>query len=111
MSWALQYMLPYKKRSEGLIMITIQDAVKAAKEFAISLYKEDELKNMRVEEIELASDEGRWLVTLGWVETSVRQLGGLAGLTNASIEPLPRVYKIFTVNSESGNVESMKIRE
>ena len=74
-------------------MITVKTLLRQQKN-SYSLYKEDELKNMRVEEIELASDEGRWLVTLGWVETSVRQLGGLAGLTNASIE-LPQYIRYY----------------
>ena len=57
-------------------MISIQDAVKAAREFALHLYTQDELKQMRVEEIESTPSEDKWLVTLGWVESSVRQVGG-----------------------------------
>ena len=92
-------------------MICIEDAVKAARDFAEKIYTEGELKQLRVEEIESSQDEKKWFVTLGWVEPAVRQLGGFAGLTNATLEPLPRVYKIFTINAETGHVESMKMRE
>lgn len=94
-------------------MVSIENAVSSALEFATKIYdkSKDELKNLRVEEIELIENEEVWIVTLGWTETAVRQIGGFAGLTNASIEPLPRVYKIFTIDAKNGTVKSMKIRE
>lgn len=92
-------------------MISIEVAVQAAREFANQLYAEGELKQLRVEEIETNQDESRWLITLGWVEPDVRQLGGFAGLANSKLEPLPRVYKLFTINAKTGVVESMKMRD
>jgi len=92
-------------------MISIHEAVKSARDFANNIYEAEELKHLRVEEIELVAEDKKWIVTLGWVEPAVRQIGGFAGLANTSIEPLPRVYKTFTINADSGNVESMKIRE
>ena len=92
-------------------MIGIEEAVRAAKDFAERLYAEGELRQLRVEEIETTDDDTKWLVTLGWVEPAVRQFGGIAGIANNSIEPLPRVYKVFTIDAENGEVESMKMRE
>lgn len=92
-------------------MISIEEAVKAARDFASKLYSEGELKDLRVEEIESSEDDNKWFVTLGWVEPAVQQLGGFAGLANARIEPLPRVYKVFTIDAETGRVESMKMRD
>jgi hypothetical protein len=92
-------------------MISIEEAVKAACDFAEKIYTSEELKQLRVEEVESSQDEKKWFVTLGWVEPAVQQLGGFAGLTNATLEPLPRVYKIFTINSDTAHVESMKMRE
>lgn len=90
-------------------MVSIEDAVKAAHDFAKRLYDSGELKDLRVEEIEHSED--KWVVTLGWVEPAVREVGGFAGLTNvATLEPLPRVYKVFTVDKD-GQVESMKMRD
>jgi len=47
-------------------------------------------------------------VTLGWVEPAVSQPGLVL---NGAVQKLPRVYKLFEVDAESGEVSSMKIRE
>lgn len=91
-------------------MISIEDAVNSARDFAGRLYAEGELKQLRVEEFESSADDKKWIVTLGWIEPAVRQIGGFAGLTNTTLEPLPRVYKIFTIDAETGRVLSMKMR-
>jgi hypothetical protein len=92
-------------------MISIEQAVDAARDFAARLYAEGELRQLRVEEIETTDDDTKWLVTLGWVEPAVRTLGGIAGIANTSIEPLPRVYKVFAIHAQTGKVESMKMRD
>lgn len=92
-------------------MITIEEAVTAAHNFSSRIYSGIKLDNLRVEEIECLEDKNVWLITLGWVETSSRTVGGgLAALGNTKIEPLPRVYKIFRVNGDTGNVEKMTMR-
>lgn len=92
-------------------MISIEDAVKSAREFAERLYAEGELKQLRVEEIESSDDDKKWLITLGWIEPAVKQIGGFAALANATLEPLPRVYKIFAIDAVTGHVLSMKMRK
>lgn len=89
-------------------MINMQDAVRAARDFAGQMYSEGELKKMRVEEIESSEDDKKWFVTLGWVEEAVQQVGGFA--TNATLERVPRVYKVFVVDAADGHVVSMKMR-
>lgn len=90
-------------------MINVKDAVAAAEEFARSLYEDSELRHLRLEEVELSGDERSWLVTLGWVEPAVAR-GGLSLALPSTLEKLPRVYKTFNVDAESGEVHSMKIR-
>jgi len=90
-------------------MISIDQAVKAARDFAKQLYVEGELKGLRVEEVEM--EGGEWRITLGWVEHAVRE--GLAARMGMEADPivvLPRVYKVFTVDSETGEVKSMRMR-
>ena len=91
-------------------MITIEQAVEAARNFVKRVNVEDELKQLRVEEIESSEDNERWFVTLGWVEPAARTIG-FSGLTPATIEALPRVYRVFSVDAESGEVISMKMRD
>ncbi|MDB4906264.1 MAG: hypothetical protein JWO05_1048 [Gemmatimonadetes bacterium] len=79
-----------------------------------SFYSADEIKTLRLEEVELSDDSRFWKITLGWVEPASRttQAGGnIFAAARADIVPLPRVYKQFLVNGETGQVASMKIRE
>ncbi len=92
-------------------MISMQEAVKAARDYARQLYPEEELKGLRVEEIESSPDDKIWYVTLGWVEPAIREVGGFGGLTNLAVAALPRVYKVFEVDGETGRVGSMKMRD
>jgi hypothetical protein len=87
-------------------MVDVKQAVKAAEDYARDLYGEKELRDLRLEEVELGDGGARWRVTLGWAEHSVSP-GGLV-FTNGK---LPRVYKVFEVDAGSGEVKSMKIRD
>jgi hypothetical protein len=91
--------------------IDVLSAVKAAESYARMLYPEDELRSLRLEEVELSPDEGHWDVTLGWVEPAVRSVGGLSLGGVTAIQKLPRVYKLFRVDAATGEVLSMKIRD
>jgi hypothetical protein len=91
-------------------MIEIKDAVTAAMEFARGVYDDSELRGLRLEEVETDPVDQTWKITLGWVEQDYHSnpfLGGM--LTQPSA--LPRVYKTFLVDANTGRVQSMKIRE
>jgi hypothetical protein len=89
-------------------MIDVKQAVHSAAAYARELFGDTELRHLRLEEVELSPDGQRWKVTLGWVDPAVTQ-PVLA--FNQGIQKLPRVYKLFVVDAESGEVGSMKIRE
>lgn len=92
-------------------MITAQDAVSAARDYLKTIVEDRELQHLRVEEIELSEDRSQWLVTLGWVEPANRTVAGSIGVyTRPAVEALPRVYKLFPVDAETGTVSSMKMR-
>lgn len=62
------------------------------------------IENLRLEEVELSEDKKFWLITLGFDCLS----------RNNRLQVVPqyaREYKIFKINAETGEVESMKIRE
>lgn len=92
-------------------MIGIKEATRAAEAFAKELLDGD-LVGLRLEEVELADDEASWRITLGWVDPLVlkdpikRWANALSDYRN-----LPRVYKTFVVDSDSGKVRAMKIRD
>lgn len=95
--------------------IDVQEAAEEAIKFALQLYGSDRVDDLRVEEFERSDDGEYWLITLGWIETATTRVpgSGLGAFTGGGgeIEKLPRTYKVFKVDVESGEVESMKMRD
>jgi hypothetical protein len=60
-------------------------------------------QDIRLEEVELTDDKDYWLITLGYDLPD--KFKGALGL-----EVFRREYKLFRVNAQTGEVESMKIR-
>ena len=89
-------------------MITLRDAAIRA----VNFYKEidPDAEDARVEEVEKDDDTDDWNITLSFLsnETPTTNLimpnSASTGVMNG------RKYKIFSVDSESGEVRSMKIR-
>lgn len=87
-------------------MINIKNAVKSAYDYfqAIqNLIDANHVEDLNLEEIELSEDEKFWLITLGF-DRQIKTSNMFEG-------KYKRVYKLFKVNSETGEVEAMKIRE
>jgi hypothetical protein len=93
-----------------MTMLTVKEAVQAAQDWVRDLYPESALKHLRLEEVQLSSDERYWNITLGWVEPAIRE-NALSAAFGSDMRVLPRVYKTLEVDSETGAVKSMKIRE
>jgi hypothetical protein len=89
-------------------MIDVKQAVRSAESYARELYQQDELRHLRLEEVEMSDDGREWKVTLGWLEPAVSRNGLIV---NGGVHRLPRVYKRFEVDAETGTVKSMKIRD
>jgi hypothetical protein len=87
-------------------MIDLKQAVQATYDYLQSLQgmMGHPLNNLRLEEVELSEDRNFWLITLGF--DSIIKKNRLA----IELDISTREYKIFKVNSQSGEVEAMKIR-
>lgn len=86
--------------------VDVKSAVHSAVEYLKSLQNfmgEYKLENLRLEEVELSDNEPVWLITLGFDVPD-----GTEGFLAAKKR---REYKLFKVNSETGQVQAMKIRE
>lgn len=89
--------------------IDVKTAVSAALNYLNFLQDNisKEIQTIRLEEVELSEDKNYWLITLGYDVPVKNQFSSL-------ISPLTpvykREYKLFKVNSETSEVESMKIR-
>lgn len=96
-----------KKESKG--MINVKDAAKSAAEYFANLYSDQNYSDVLLEEVELTTDEKHWLITLSYAyEPPPSILDQFpAGVPP---RPKPRKYKVFKIDSATGNVEAMKIR-
>ena len=63
-----------------------------------------QIKELRLEEVELSEDRKYWLITLGFIANTT-------GEEESFFSKKERDYKVFKVNAETGEVESIKIRE
>ena len=93
-------------------MIPVKDAVAAARAAIREYYSSDDLLDPRLEEVELSRDGSLWLITLGFyvpnrnpkrTPLTISMLGG--------VEDYIREYKLFEVDSQTGQVRAMKIRK
>lgn len=71
-----------------------------------------ELFDTRLEEVELSDDGKNWFITVSFI----RQLPAMSvaekiSMINSGINPSERDYKLITVDAETGEVRSMKIRQ
>lgn len=82
-------------------MIDARAAAKAAVEYLEQFYTPNDVQDLRVEEVELSDDGDTWLITLGFFERTTGLVFGAA----------QRVYKVFRVDREDGQVYSMWIRK
>ena len=81
-------------------MINVQEATKKAIAYMESFYSG--LQNIQLEEVELEDDRNHWQITLSFLDQESMGL---------PIYPRPKKYKIFRIDSTTGDVISMKIRD
>lgn len=84
-------------------MIDVKQAAQSASDFITGLYSNETISDVMLEEVELSEDGKYWLITLSFPapSSSVHPILGIKG----------RRYKIFKVDTATGEVLSMKIRE
>ncbi len=99
------------------MIVDVRSAAITAKNYFQSLQDlvEDEYQNLRLEEVELSENKNHWLITLGFDIPNKNSINPVLKKLNIdAIQSYPnyqRQYKIFKINTETGEVESMKIRE
>lgn len=97
-------------------MIDVRKAVLAAQDYFNSvqdLMSQNgplDIQDLRLEEIELSEDKKFWFVTIGYDLPKSAMRNPLLPEV-VKMKEWERNYKIFKINADTGNVESMKIRE
>jgi hypothetical protein len=84
-------------------MLDVKEAAQRASEYFAGLYSDQKINNVQLEEVEISDDGKYWLITLSYP------------VFPQDIVPIQfigkRKYKLFTIDAETGQVKSMKIRE
>jgi len=83
-------------------MIPVKEAVKIANNYINDVFDSDKISKIQLEEIELTDDEQYWFITLSY------KYADLAGII---LSDTKKNYRIFKIDSETGDVKFMKIRE
>jgi hypothetical protein len=95
------------------MQIDVRSAVVAAKQYFE--YIQDMIGNpindILLEEVELSEDKKIWYVTLGFSRPVAKTERSLIPEAISLATKYEREYKLFTVDAETGEVKSMKIRE
>ena len=92
-------------------MLSPRDAIVAAQNFAKDIYQGIALDYLRPEEVRLSDDEKTWEITLGWVEPAVERFHPIfPHVQQNDVQKLPRVYKVFRIDAESGAFRGMGMR-
>ncbi len=83
-------------------MINAKEATDKAKEYLVFFFPDAE--NMQLEEVEMTEDKAHWFVTVSYEGVSNSVASSL--LVGKSV-----LYKIFKIDTELGEVISMRIRD
>ena len=103
-------------------MIPPKEAVSNAKRYLKDILEsEEEISDIRLEEVEFVKSDKQWLITLSYLRPrntkikndEYRPFNAFRGLLNEEKQENNenRIYKRLVVDAESGDVEKMIIRE
>jgi hypothetical protein len=104
-------------------MIPPKEAVSNAKKYLREILEpEEEISDLRLEEVEFKEADKQWLITLGYLRprnTKIKKdefrpsFGAFRGVLGEEKQEdnENRIYKRLVIDGESGNIKSMLIRE
>lgn len=91
-------------------VIDVKDAVKIATNAMAEFLPQSVHADLALEEVEISDDDKYWFITLGFNADNPDK-PPLSPPLLSSTEKYIRKYKIFRIDSESGKLLSMRIRD
>jgi hypothetical protein len=92
-------------------MIDVKGAVKVASSYLRDLYDKAQIEDVLLEEVRQSDDERYWLVTMGFSRPIPPSQNVFERALEAYSPRMKREYKVFEIDSTSGDVRAMRIRE
>ena len=87
----------------------VKDAVRTAKDYLAELFVDEEVVNIGLEEVWYDYESDKWHVTIGFSRPWDRK-HPFAGALSEAGRP-DRSYKEICIDDDSGNIDSLKVRE
>ena len=88
----------------------VQEAIKRAKDFVGVAFSDEDVAQVRTEEVEFDGGRNAWLVTLGLMRPAIdTRAGQVASLLGNAV--MKRSYRVFVVSDESGTVDAVRIKQ
>ncbi len=92
-------------------MIDVKNAVQVAIQYCGQLFG-DVFNRLQLEEVVLSEDEKHWFITVGYDVPGDSQSDIMSGaLQGFAPRRMERKYKVVDVDTETGKVKAVKIRE
>lgn len=86
----------------------VKEAIGSAREYLAMVFTNEDVSDVRLEEVVYDRQDDAWLITFGLMRPSVNSRGLSTVLTSI---PLKRSYKVVRVPSDPDEPPSVKIRE
>lgn len=87
--------------------VDVKEAVRTAKSYLVDLFEDEQITNVGLEEVVFDEASSTWKITIGFSRSW--DLKGPLSVAMAGASP-DRSYKILTINSATGQVESLRDR-
>jgi hypothetical protein len=87
----------------------VKEAVNTAKQYVNSVFADEGVANLRLEEVEFDDAKRAWSITLGFTRPKREPFSGLASVMDSWKGEWD--YKIVSVSDDDAKVLSVKIRE
>ena len=88
----------------------VKEAINRAREYLDWVFSDENISEIRLEEVSFDRDEKSWLITFGLLRPSIR---AQQSPLSAALGPLPlkRSYKIVQIPDDQAQPPSIRIRE
>jgi hypothetical protein len=92
-------------------MVDVKQAVSKAMDYLKDMYQIDRFKDVLLEEVDLSEDNKFWNVTIGFTRVQESTSGGPMAILIGQSAEFKREYKVFQIDSETGDLRSMRSRK
>lgn len=90
--------------------IDAKAAVRAAMEYLMDVYSQEQIADVLLEEIDTSKGGGSWLVTLSFYRPQEPFAAGTLGHVFGAANVSKRQYKVINVDKNTGTIHAMKMR-